>query len=318
MTSTTEVKELLETSPIVVNGVMYVTTSFSHVYALDAKTGVEIWHFKPKLGPVTTFCCGPNNRGVAVYNDRVYVGTLDAKLVALDAKTGSVVWEEQVGDPEKGYSETMAPTAVDGKILIGTNGGEFGIRGFVKAYDASNGNLLWTFDTIPENSVGVWATKDPTGRDEQRDIEAEKAALAKNGDPYGYIYLQFRDFQKGARKDERMSAVAQNVVKQDALALAEYFASKGWPAAGAPAASKPDETVATNAIKSVVCTSCHLEQFQGNSSVARLAGQERDYLLKTMMDLRNRTRANNPGMSDLMNTITPEQIAALANYLAGL
>jgi PQQ-dependent dehydrogenase (methanol/ethanol family) len=180
----TEVKESLETSPIIVNGVMYVTTSYSHVYALDAKTGVEIWHFKPKLGPVTTFCCGPNNRGVAVYNDRVYVGTLDAKLVALDAKTGSVVWEEQVGDPEKGYSETMAPTAVDGKILIGTNGGEYGIRGFVKAYDAKDGKLLWTFDTIPENSVGVWATKDATGHDEHRDIEAEKAALAKTGDPY--------------------------------------------------------------------------------------------------------------------------------------
>ena len=180
----TEVKELMETSPIIVNGVMYVTTSYSHVYALDAKTGAEIWHFKPKLGPVTTFCCGPNNRGVAVYKDRVYVGTLDAKLVALDAKTGSVVWEQQVGDPEKGYSETMAPTAVDGKILIGTNGGEYGIRGFVKAYDAKDGKLIWSFDTIPENSVGVWATKDPTGRDEHRDIEAEKAALAKNGDPY--------------------------------------------------------------------------------------------------------------------------------------
>ncbi len=180
----TEVKESLETSPIIVNGVMYVTTSYSHVYALDAKTGAEIWHFKPKLGPVTTFCCGPNNRGVAVYNDRVYVGTLDAKLVALDAKTGSLVWEQQVGDPEKGYSETMAPTAVDGKILIGTNGGEYGIRGFVRAYDANSGNLLWTFDTIPENSVGVWATKAATGRDLHRDIDAEKAALAKNGDPY--------------------------------------------------------------------------------------------------------------------------------------
>ena len=180
----TEVKESLETSPIVVSGVIYVTPSFSHVYALDAKTGQEIWHFKPKLGPVTTFCCGPNNRGVAVYNDKVYVATLDAKLVALDAKTGSVVWEQQVGDPEKGYSETMAPTAVKGKILVGTNGGEYGIRGFVKAYDANDGKLLWTFDTIPENSVGVWATKDATGRDEHRDIEAEKAALAKDGDPY--------------------------------------------------------------------------------------------------------------------------------------
>src|SRR6202522_2335874 len=180
----TEVQDSLETSPIVVNGVMYVTTSFSHVYALDAKTGAEIWHYKPKLGPVTTFCCGPNNRGVAVYGDKVYLGTLDAKLVALDAKTGAVVWSEDVGDPEKGYSETMDPTPADGKIIIGTNGGEYGILGFVKAYDAKDGKPLWSFDTIPENSVGVWATKDATGRDEHRDIEAEKAALAKSGDPY--------------------------------------------------------------------------------------------------------------------------------------
>jgi len=78
----------------------------------------------------------------------------------------------------------MAPTAVDGKILIGTNGGEYGIRGFVKAYDAETGNLLWTFNTIPENSVGVWATHDATGRDMHRDIAAEKATLQQNGDPY--------------------------------------------------------------------------------------------------------------------------------------
>jgi len=181
---TTEVKESLETSPIIVNGVMYVTTSFSHVYAIDAKTGQQIWHFKPKLGPITTFCCGPNNRGVAVYGDKVYVATLDSKLYALDAKSGDVVWQVQIADPEKGYSETMAPTAVDGKILIGTNGGEYGIRGFVRAYDAKDGKLIWNFDTIPENSVGVWATEDATGRDEHRDIAAEKAELAKSGDPY--------------------------------------------------------------------------------------------------------------------------------------
>ncbi len=138
------------------------------------------------------------------------------------------------------------------------------------------------------------------------------------GQNAGYLYLQFRDFQKGARKDQRMTEVAQNVVKQDALALAELFAAKPWPNTGAPAASKADAEVAGVAIKSVVCTSCHLEQFQGDSSVPRLAGQERDYLLKTMLDFRNRTRANNPGMSDLMNTITPEQLAATANYLAGL
>ena len=163
---------------------MYVTTSFDHVYALNAQTGEMYWHYKHNMGPITTYCCGPNNRGVAVYQDKVYVATLDAMLVALDAKTGNVVWKQQIADPTLGYSETMAPTAVDGKILIGTNGGEYGIRGFVKAYDANNGNLLWTFDTIPQNSVGVWATKDATGRDMHRDIQAEKDQLAKTGDPY--------------------------------------------------------------------------------------------------------------------------------------
>ena len=163
---------------------MYVTTAFDHVYALNAKTGEQIWEYKHKMGPMTTYCCGPNNRGVAVYGDKVYVATLDAKLVALDAKTGDVKWSKDIADPEKGYSETMAPTAVKGMILIGTNGGEYGIRGFVKAFDAETGDLKWTFDTIPENSQGVWATKDATGRDMHRDIDAEKAAYAKNGDPY--------------------------------------------------------------------------------------------------------------------------------------
>ena len=180
----TEVKESLETTPIVVNGVMYVTTSFNHVYAINAKTGEQYWHYKHKMGPITTYCCGPNNRGVAVYNDKVYMGTLDSKLVALDAKTGSLIWQTDIADPTLGYSETMAPTAVNGKILIGTNGGEYGIRGFVRAYDAESGKLVWNFDTTPENSVGVWATHDATGKDMHRDIEAEKAALKKMGDPY--------------------------------------------------------------------------------------------------------------------------------------
>lgn len=180
----TEIVESQETTPIVVNGIMYITTAFNHVYALNAKTGEQIWHYKHKMGPITTYCCGPNNRGVAAYGDKVYMGTLDAKLVALDGRTGKLVWEQQIADPEQGYSETMAPTAVNGKILVGTNGGEYGIRGFVKAYDWATGELLWTFHTIPENSVGVWATHDATGRDMLRDINAEKAALKKLGDPY--------------------------------------------------------------------------------------------------------------------------------------
>jgi PQQ-dependent dehydrogenase (methanol/ethanol family) len=180
----TEVKESLETTPIVVDGVMYVTTAFNHAYAINAKTGEQYWHYKHKMGPVTTYCCGPNNRGVAVYGDKVYMATLDSKLVALDAKSGSLLWETQIADPEKGYSETMAPTAVDGKILIGTNGGEYGIRGFVRAYDAETGKQVWNFDTTPEDSSGVWATHDATGKDMHRDIAAEKAALKKLGDPY--------------------------------------------------------------------------------------------------------------------------------------
>jgi alcohol dehydrogenase (cytochrome c) len=179
----TDVRESMETSPIIVNGVMYVTTSFDHVYALNAQTGEQIWHYKHDMGPITVYCCGPNNRGAAVYGDKVYIGTLDAKLVALDAKTGKPVWSVQIADPSLGYSETMAPTVVDGKVLIGTNGGEYGIRGFVKAYDANDGKLLWTFNTIPDNSVGVWAEKDATGRDMHRDIAAEKAQLEKTGDP---------------------------------------------------------------------------------------------------------------------------------------
>ncbi|WP_416047963.1 pyrroloquinoline quinone-dependent dehydrogenase [Cupriavidus basilensis] len=182
----TAVLESMETAPIVVNGVMFLTTSYNHVYAIDAVTGKEFWHYKHKMGPITTFCCGPNNRGVAVSGDRLFMGTLDAKLVALDAKTGKLLWETQIADPEQGYSETMAPVVVDDKILIGTNGGEYGIRGFLKAYSATDGKLLWTFYTIPEKGhEGVWATKDATGRDMKRDIAAEKKQLAdKGGDFY--------------------------------------------------------------------------------------------------------------------------------------
>ncbi len=181
----TEVLESMETAPIVVDGVMFITTAYDHVYAVDAATGRPYWHYKHKLGATTTFCCGPNNRGVAIAGGRVFLGTLDAHLVALDAKTGEIVWNVEVADPDKGYSETMAPTVVDGKVLIGTNGGEYGIRGFLKAFSADDGKLLWTFNTIPETGQeGVWAVNDATGRNMHRDIAAEKAQLAKDASFY--------------------------------------------------------------------------------------------------------------------------------------
>jgi len=178
----TQVLESMETAPVVIDGVMFLTTSYNHIHAIDATTGKEFWHYKHKMGPITVYCCGPNNRGIAALDGMVYMATLDAKLVALDMKTGEVKWETQIADPEKGYSETMAPVAVDGKILIGTNGGEYGIRGFVKAFDAKTGDEQWTFHTIPEKGhEGVWAKNDATGRDMLRDIAAEKAELAANG-----------------------------------------------------------------------------------------------------------------------------------------
>ncbi|MDB5940942.1 MAG: Pyrrolo-quinoline quinone [Ramlibacter sp.] len=181
----TEVRESMETAPIVVDGVMYMTTSFNHVYALDAVTGREFWHYKHKMGPITTFCCGPNNRGVAIEGGKLFMGTLDSKLLALDAKSGKLLWETEIADPEKGYSETMAPTVVHGKILIGTNGGEYGLRRVVKDFDSGSGKLLWTFYTIPERGhEGVWAENDATGRNMKRDIATEKAALARDSSFY--------------------------------------------------------------------------------------------------------------------------------------
>jgi cytochrome c553 len=152
----------------------------------------------------------------------------------------------------------------------------------------------------------------------EKGLPADPAIPIIWGQHDGYLYLELRDFQKGARKDDQMTPIAQSLSKEDALALAEYFAAKPWPKTDAPEASKADTATAMTAIKSVVCTSCHLEQFQGDSSIPRLAGQEHDYLTKTMTDFRTRARANNPGMSDLMNTVTPEQIAAMAKYHAGL
>jgi len=178
----TGIVESMETAPIVVDGVMFVTTSYNHVYAINAVTGEQYWHYKHKIGPVSTYCCGPNNKGVAVSEGKLFMGTLDAKLVSLDAKTGKLLWETEIADPELGYSETMAPSVANGKVLIGTNGGEYGVRGFVKAYDANSGKLAWTFHTIPEKGhEGVWAENDATGRNMKRDIAAEKAALAKGG-----------------------------------------------------------------------------------------------------------------------------------------
>ncbi|MEO6725034.1 MAG: PQQ-dependent dehydrogenase, methanol/ethanol family, partial [Blastocatellia bacterium] len=141
----------LEATPIIVDGVMYTTGSWSIVFAIDARTGKQLWRWDPQVahsyGPKA--CCDAVNRGVAVYKGNVYVGTLDGRLVALDAALGKVVWEVMTVDPAKQYTITGAPRVVKGKVIIGNGGGEYGMRGYVSAYDAMTGKLAWRFYTVP-------------------------------------------------------------------------------------------------------------------------------------------------------------------------
>ena len=134
--------------PIVNNGYMYVTTPGSQVLALDAKTGTELWRYKPQL-PADLLQLHPTNRGVALYGDKVSVATLDCKLVALDARTGKVLWTTKVEEWKNGYYMTLAPLAAKGTIMVGASGGELGIRGFVAGFDAETGKEQWRTYTVP-------------------------------------------------------------------------------------------------------------------------------------------------------------------------
>ena len=140
-----------EATPIVVDGVMYVSTAWSKVKALDARTGQQLWAYDPKVDGSwgAKACCDVVNRGVAVWKGKVFVGALDGRLIALDAKTGAVVWSTQTTDPAKPQTITGAPRVVKGKVLIGNSGAEFNVRGYISAYDAETGKLVWRFYTVP-------------------------------------------------------------------------------------------------------------------------------------------------------------------------
>jgi quinohemoprotein ethanol dehydrogenase len=151
-----------EATPIVVDGVMYFTSAWSKVFALNAATGQRLWSYDPKVPGnwAVNACCDVVNRGVAAWNGKIFVGTLDGRLIALDAKTGRLVWETLTIDPSFRYTITGAPRVVKGKVMIGNGGGEFGVRGYVSAYDSETGKLVWRFYTVPgdpskpfENSI---------------------------------------------------------------------------------------------------------------------------------------------------------------------
>jgi cytochrome c553 len=138
------------------------------------------------------------------------------------------------------------------------------------------------------------------------------------GQQQGYLYLQLRDFKSGARKDDVMSPIAQSLSRDDMMALAQYFSQKPWPDLQQPRAAREVAARAQQPINAIVCTSCHQSGFLGDGTQPRLAGQRREYLQKSMLDFRNKSRGNNPGMSDLMLAISEQDVADIATYLAGL
>jgi alcohol dehydrogenase (cytochrome c) len=141
--------EKLETTPLVVDGVMYLTEPPNNIVAVDAKSGRVYWMYRHELPSVVYPCCGSVNRGLAILGDTLFMGTLDARLIAIDARTGRKKWDTAVADYTKGISVTLAPLVVKDKVIIGTAGGEYGIQGFVAAYDAATGQEVWKFRTIP-------------------------------------------------------------------------------------------------------------------------------------------------------------------------
>jgi cytochrome c553 len=157
-----------------------------------------------------------------------------------------------------------------------------------------------------------------TGCHGENGVPIDKTTPIIWGQNEGYLYLQLRDFKKGSRKNDVMGPIAETLEKQDMKALAAYFNKKKWPDLQQPSAPKEVAKTALQTIDSIACRGCHLDQYQGDGTTARLAGQQRAYLQNQMLAFRDHTRGNNPGMSDLMNAASPDALKAVAEYLAGL
>ena len=141
--------EKFEATPLVVDGVLYTVQAPNDIIALDAATGRTFWTYSYTPSPKARPCCGHVNRGLAILGNTLFMGTIDAHLVAVDAKNGHLLWDTTVAKAESGYALTHAPLVVKDKVIVGTAGGEFGIRGFIAAYDVHTGKEVWRFYTIP-------------------------------------------------------------------------------------------------------------------------------------------------------------------------
>src|SRR2546421_1138645 len=137
-----------ETSPLVLDGMLYMTGPSNNAWAIDAKSGAPVWHYAETPPSGLKFCCGPVNRGMAVHGDKLFRLNIESNLVALDRHTGRVLWTTNIEDWKKGYTGTAAPLVVKDMVLIGIAGAEFGTRGFVDAYDVNTGKRRWRFHTV--------------------------------------------------------------------------------------------------------------------------------------------------------------------------
>ena len=152
--------EKFEATPLVVDGIMYTVQAPNDIVALDAATGRIYWIYSYSPAPQARLCCGRVNRGLAILGDTLFMGTIDAHIVAVDAKNGHLLWNSKVASPEAGYAITHAPLVVKDKVIVGTAGGEYGIRGFLAAYDVHSGKEAWRFNNIPgpgEKGHETWA-----------------------------------------------------------------------------------------------------------------------------------------------------------------
>ena len=169
----------VEATPVVVDGIMYQTASWSVVHAIDARTGKKIWTYDPGVNREQGYkgCCDVVNRGVALYKGKVFVAAYDGRLVALDAATGEKLWEKDtLIDHDHSYTITGAPRAFNGKVVIGQGGAEYGARGYVTAYDTETGNQLWRWFTVPGDPAKPYE-------------DASMEAAAKTWDPAGKYWI---------------------------------------------------------------------------------------------------------------------------------
>jgi len=240
-----------ENTPLVEGNVMYISTPYNYIYAINVSTGQSLWRYKHQL-ELTNFCCGPNNRGLAVDEQYVFMTTLDAELVAIDKKTGKLAWEIVLADSEYGYSGTEAPLVYEGMVITGIAGAEYGIRGFISAHNAKTGELLWRWYTIPEPDekqpdgttgwYGTFQEKADGINSLNRDIKAEKAQIAAG------------DYADAWKKGGGSAWTSKSVDPKTGL----LFATIGNPAPDLDGSVRPGDNRWTNSLVALDITTGNL------------------------------------------------------------